>query len=185
MSLKLVNVLSLVAGLALLGGCIDSTDDDNQAGSTPQTVASLSNPMTASETKAFTAAINNYRATGASCGSRGVFGTQDLLTLNNTLTDAAQAHSNDQFEMSEMSHTGSDGSNPGERITRQGYKWSSVRENVASGFFNSVEHLAEAWMNSDGHCANMMASNVSEFGIAVTRLDTGGGYWTLKLAHSK
>lgn len=72
-----------------------------------------------------------------------------------------------------------------ERIERQGYEWASSRENVASGVFRSIDQLTQAWMNSDGHCANIMASNVTELGIAATRSDTGSGYWTLKLASPK
>lgn len=171
----------LATALVFLVGCLD-TSDDYLAGSSRPSVPSLANPMTAAETDAFTAALNHYRSTGASCGSSGVFGPQEPLRWNALLTDAAQVHSNDQFLNDVMTHTGSDGSNPGDRVEAQGYYWLSVRENVASGYFRSIEDLAWAWMESPGHCANMMAGNVTEFGIAVTRFDSGYGYWTLKLA---
>lgn len=168
----------------LLAGCIE-TSDDEAAGSTPEPTAGLSNPMTTQEIDDFIVAINSYRVAGASCGSKGVFGAQSSLSWNQKLALAAQVHSDDQFEMNQMTHTGSDNSNPGDRIKRQGYELAAARENVASGYFGSVERLAEAWMESDGHCANMMAGDVTQLGIAATRVDTGGGFWTLKLAQPK
>ncbi len=56
------------------------------------------------------------------------------LTVNAKLTKAAQAHSEDMAAHANMSHTGSDGSAPGDRITRAGYDWSSYGENVAYGY---------------------------------------------------
>ncbi|WP_404418741.1 CAP domain-containing protein [Marinospirillum sp.] len=167
----------LAASIILLTGCIESSDAGEAAG--------LSNPMTTQEINDFIIAINDYRANGATCGSKGAFGKQEPLTWNQKVAQAAQAHSDDQFEMNQMSHTGSDGSGADDRINRQGYEWQSIRENVAAGYFTSVEHLAEAWMGSDGHCVNMMASDVTELGIAATREDSGRGYWTLKLAQPR
>ncbi|MFD5639623.1 CAP domain-containing protein, partial [Streptomyces sp. NPDC127077] len=43
------------------------------------------------------------------------------LALNAKLSQAAQAHSMDKASHNTMSHTGSDGSDPGQRITRAGY----------------------------------------------------------------
>jgi len=175
----------LSASIILLTGCIDSSDAGESAGSTPETTSALSNPMTSQEINDFIAATNQYRANGASCGAKGVFDKQEPLTWDQKLAQAAQAHSDDQFTMDQMSHTGSNGSGADDRVNQQGYEWRSIRENVAGGYFNSVEHLAEAWMGSDGHCANMMASDVTELGIAATREDSGRGYWTLKLAQPR
>ncbi|MYX43603.1 CAP domain-containing protein, partial [Streptomyces sp. SID89] len=50
------------------------------------------------------------------------------LTVNASLTKAAQAHSEDMAAHQNMSHTGSDGSAPGDRITGAGYVWSSYGE---------------------------------------------------------
>ena len=40
------------------------------------------------------------------------------LGVNGSLINAAQGHSNDQAASNNMTHTGSDGSNPGQRIAR-------------------------------------------------------------------
>ncbi|CAM5234455.1 hypothetical protein SALBM217S_06840 [Streptomyces griseoloalbus] len=55
------------------------------------------------------------------------------VTANSTLNTAAQRHSEDMASTGTMSHTGSDGSDPGQRITRAGYTWSTYGENVAYG----------------------------------------------------
>ena len=36
--------------------------------------------------------------------------------------------------MHRMTHTGSDGSDAGQRISREGYRWSAWGENVAMGY---------------------------------------------------
>jgi uncharacterized protein YkwD len=200
-----LNLAILTLSVTILTGCIDisgsgSTDATDTSTTTTtsntapehktdtapsRSTSAIANPMSEQEIDDFIQAINQYRAEGASCGSQGVFGAQAPLVWNQKLAVAAQVHSNDQYEMNQMSHTGSDGSSPSKRIERQGYEWSSVRENVASGYFFSISQLAKAWMDSDGHCVNMMASNVTELGIAATRLDNGNGFWTLKLAKPK
>lgn len=180
------NLLPLSAlvliGLFFLSGCIVAVDSEDEAAELPVEGA---RPMTDKEVDDFITALNRYRSSGASCGTQGVFGAQESLVWNQKLAEAAQAHSDDQYQMNQMSHTGSDGSKPSDRLNRVGYSWMSVRENVASGYFRDVDHLAEAWMKSDGHCANMMASNVTELGIAATRQNNGNGFWTLKLAHPR
>lgn len=180
-----LNLAILALSVTILTGCIEVSDSGSTDTTASRTTSAISNAMSEQEIDDFIQAINQYRAEGASCGSQGVFGTQEPLAWNQKLAVAAQVHSNDQYEMNQMSHTGSDVSRPSERVTRQGYEWSSVRENVASGFFLSISQLAKAWMDSDGHCANMMASNDTELGIAATRLDNGSGFWTLKLAKPK
>ena len=48
------------------------------------------------------------------------------LCFNTKLARAAQAHSQDQANHHQMTHTGSDGSTTGTRATRAGYAWSSM-----------------------------------------------------------
>ena len=77
-----------------------------------------------------------------------------------------------------LAHTGSDGSNPGERATRAGYDWNLVAENVASGQ-TSADDIAATWLDSAGHCANLRDGKYSETGIAYA-LNPGDGrdiYW--------
>jgi uncharacterized protein YkwD len=96
------------------------------------------------------------------------------LKLNATLTKAAQAHSDDMAAHKNMSHTGSDGSSPGDRITRAGYTWSSYGENVAYGY-STPEQVMAGWMGSSGHRANILNCSFKEIGVGLAQ---PGSYWT-------
>ncbi|MEU8586018.1 CAP domain-containing protein [Streptomyces sp. NPDC048664] len=96
------------------------------------------------------------------------------LTLNSTLDKVAQAHSADMAEHQNMSHTGSDGSDPGERITAGGYAWSSYGENVAYGY-STPEQVMEGWMSSPGHKENILNCDFKELGVGLAQ---PGSYWT-------
>ncbi|MEU2062610.1 CAP domain-containing protein [Streptomyces sp. NPDC013455] len=96
------------------------------------------------------------------------------LTLNSTLTKAAQAHSADMAAHRNMSHTGSDGSGPGDRITAAGYTWSSYGENVAYGY-STPEAVMAGWMSSPGHRANILNCGFEEIGVGLAQ---PGSYWT-------
>lgn len=116
-------------------------------------------------------AVNQARASGTKCGEAWRVPTAPL-TLNTQLLAAAQAHSDDMLTMRKMSHTGSDGSGPGDRIRRTGYRAGWWGENVAAGY-RSVEQVMAGWLGSPGHCENIMNPNFTEFGAG-----EAGYYWT-------
>ncbi|MEU9031284.1 CAP domain-containing protein [Streptomyces sp. NPDC048383] len=97
-----------------------------------------------------------------------------VLTVNEKLTKAAQDHSADMAAHSNMSHTGSDGSDPGQRITRAGYQWRTYGENVAYGY-DTAAKVMEGWMNSPGHKRNILDCSFKEIGIGLAQ---PGQYWT-------
>ncbi|MGA5563492.1 CAP domain-containing protein [Streptomyces platensis] len=96
------------------------------------------------------------------------------LTVNAKLTKAAQDHSKDMADHRNMSHTGSDGSSPEDRITRAGYNWSSYGENVAYGY-SSPESVMKGWMSSPGHKRNILDCSFKEIGVGHAQPDD---YWT-------
>jgi uncharacterized protein YkwD len=96
------------------------------------------------------------------------------LTLNSALTKAAQDHSADMAAHQTMSHTGSDGSSPGDRITGAGYDWSAYGENVAYGYATPDEVMA-GWMSSPGHRENILNCSFREIGVGLAQ---PGSYWT-------
>ncbi|WP_328399001.1 CAP domain-containing protein [Streptomyces sp. NBC_00390] len=96
------------------------------------------------------------------------------VTVNAKLTKAAEAHSKDMASHSNMSHTGSDGSSPGDRITRAGYTWSTYGENVAYGY-DSPESVMAGWMASPGHKENILNCAFKEIGVALAQPNS---YWT-------
>ncbi|MFD4586935.1 CAP domain-containing protein [Streptomyces sp. NPDC058423] len=96
------------------------------------------------------------------------------VTVNAKLTKAAQDHSTDMASHRNMSHTGSDGSNPGTRITRAGYVWSTYGENVAYGY-ETPEKVMAGWMSSPGHKKNILNCEFKEIGVGLAQ---PGNYWT-------
>ena len=98
------------------------------------------------------------------------------------LCTAARNHSVDMAQHNFMSHTGSDGSDPGDRILATGYQWGSYGENVGAGY-STPAAMVNAWMNSPGHRANIL-SNFCYLGVgyAYSSQSTYGHYWTLVLA---
>ena len=121
--------------------------------------------------------LNAIRAEGGRCGNL-EFPPAPQLTRSAALDEAARRHAEDMANNSFLAHTGSDGSNPGERATRAGYDWDVVAENVASGQ-TSAEDIAATWLDSGGHCANLRDAKYTETGIAFA-LNPGDGrdiYW--------
>ncbi|MDQ0988922.1 CAP domain-containing protein [Streptomyces sp. V3I7] len=103
------------------------------------------------------------------------------VTLNSTLNKAAQAHSADMAAHQNMSHTGSDGSSPADRITRAGYAWSAYGENVAYGY-STPDQVMAGWMSSPGHKANILNCSFNEIGVGLAQ---PGSYWTQDFATAR
>jgi uncharacterized protein YkwD len=99
------------------------------------------------------------------------------LSLDPLLNNAALAHSIDQASRNTMSHEGADGSDPGTRVTRAGYRWSTVGENVAYGY-STPSAVHEGWMNSPGHRANILNGDFVHMGLATATGSNGYLYWT-------
>jgi uncharacterized protein YkwD len=124
--------------------------------------------------------VNEARSQPRLCGNT-PFPAVAALAWNCLLEQAALGHSIDMGDVNFFSHTGSDGLGPGERITQAGYDWQAWGENISAGR-QTAEATIQGWLDSPGHCANIMSADYTEFGAGVHR-DTGGRrYWTLVLA---
>ncbi|KQV85207.1 hypothetical protein ASD15_05255 [Massilia sp. Root351] len=141
----------------------------------PQRPIPLPDPVAANA--AALAAVNAARAAPRLCGAR-LFGAAKPLSLNPALTQAAQAHSRDMAAQRYFSHQARDGSFVAERAARAGYAWRSIGENIASGI-NTAEEAVAGWLDSPGHCANVMNPAFTEMGVAYS-LNTERRimYWT-------
>ena len=122
--------------------------------------------------------VNEARSTGCNCGDT-YYPPVDVVVWSDQLEQAAQNHSNDMNEHDNLSHTGSDGSLPGDRLNSIGYSWWTYGENIALGY-SSEKAAVEGWLDSPGHCANIMNGDMTEMGVA-----TSGSYWTMVLAKPK
>lgn len=94
-------------------------------------------------------------------------GVKTMVTVNATLMECAQQYSAVEASISTISHTGPDGSTPGQRLRRCGYNWRHYGENLAAGFSNPDE-VMNAWMNSPSHRRNILNPKVREIGLGFT-----------------
>jgi uncharacterized protein YkwD len=102
------------------------------------------------------------------------------VTLVSELTQAARRHSRDMADNDFFSHTGSDGSNAGQRMREAGYDWAAWGEIIAAGYRDAASAV-NAWLNSPGHRAIMLSSSYEDFGVgyAVNSSSYYGRYWTV------
>jgi uncharacterized protein YkwD len=108
--------------------------------------------------------VNEARREDRRCG-RQRLRAAGALTMSASLTRAAAAHAADMAAHEFVGHGGSDGSEAGVRVSRAGYSWRSIGENVAAGQLDA-ETVVHAWLDSPGHCANIMAPQFTEMGVA-------------------
>ena len=122
--------------------------------------------------------INNARETARQCGSE-YFHPAPPVVWNSNLQKAAKKHSDDMAVHNFFDHTGSDNSDAGERIVEQNYNWITYGENIAAGVQNT-QQAANGWLDSPGHCANIMNPLFTEMGVACSRKTgtTYVTYWT-------
>ena len=107
------------------------------------------------------------------------------LKLNAALTEAAKNHSRDLAKWDRISHYGSDGSNPWDRVKRAGYNAKVAAENVGTGQVN-LDEVMKGWQASAGHNKNLLLPDVEHMGIALvqdprTEFKT---FWTLVVGAS-
>ncbi len=136
---------------------------------------------------ALVARVNQFRTSGVSCGSAGNFGPAPALAWNNMLTLAAERHSQDMVNKAFFSHTGSDGSNGGQRITEAGYIWNAWGENIAAGQA-TVNQVVADWIGSPSHCANLMDPDFVDIGAVCVPGNSSTGfstYWTMNLGRKR
>jgi len=107
------------------------------------------------------------------------------LAVDVRLAAAAQAHSEDMAATATMSHTGSTGSSPADRVTAAGYPYTALGENVAAGQ-PTAEDAVDDWMNSPGHRAAILNTAFEHLGVGLAYATTGiyPTYWTVDFGAS-
>ena len=104
------------------------------------------------------------------------------VKLDALLTKAAKAHSRDLAKWDRISHFGSDGSNPWDRVKRSGYRARLAAENVGTGQVTLKEVMA-GWKKSPGHNKNLLLRDAEHMGIALVQSSKTEfrTFWTLVL----
>jgi uncharacterized protein YkwD len=116
--------------------------------------------------------VNEARSESRLCGQERQEATHEV-GWDKKLTRAAKKHANDMEENQFFDHTGSDGSTVVLRVEREEYIWRAVGENVAQGP-RTVSDAMKGWLESPGHCRNIMNPDFREMGAAVS---DDGKYW--------
>jgi uncharacterized protein YkwD len=122
--------------------------------------------------------VNANRAMGWNCDAQGEFGAAGPLTMQPNLRCAARLHSQDMSARGYFDHENPDGDGPPERMDAAGYMGGTYGENIAMGQ-RTPEQVVAGWMDSDGHCANIMREQFTEIGVGFFQGDGRSGYyWT-------
>ncbi|MFZ4828731.1 MAG: CAP domain-containing protein [Phototrophicaceae bacterium] len=106
------------------------------------------------------------------------------LRINPILTRAALLHSQDQATQQLLSHDGSDGSQVADRVSRAGYSWRIIGENVLLQHAQDAGDAFLGWWSSPPHQKNMMNPDFEEIGIAFSTDTNGAYYYTMVLGTS-
>ena len=87
-------------------------------------------------------------------------------------------HAVDMATQNYFSHTSLDGRSPWDRIDEAGYPHFGAGENIAAGQ-RTAEDVVTAWLNSPGHCRNIMNPSFDELGVgyAYDAASTYQRYW--------
>ncbi|MBI2673819.1 MAG: hypothetical protein HYX23_00885 [Candidatus Zambryskibacteria bacterium] len=88
------------------------------------------------------------------------------LEFSPILTAAAQLKANDMAQKNYFAHTSPEGKSPWYWFSQGGYDFLYAGENLAINFIDS-EDVVRAWMNSQGHRANILNDKFTEIGIAL------------------
>jgi uncharacterized protein YkwD len=100
----------------------------------------------------------------------------DPVALDDRLTRAAAAHSQDMAADNFFSHDSRDGRGFDDRIEATGYP-APRSENIAAGQPTAAA-VMDAWMNSPGHKANILDCTATQMGLASATGGDFGIYWT-------
>ena len=156
-------------------------------------------PISNADIQAYLTEINNARAVGRNCGAT-FYPAVGPVTWNDNLYRAAYEHTQDMTNSNFFSHDGSGTVNdwtgyavsPGtqsdipDRITANGYNWTSWSENITAGTTrDTVQEAMAAWLASPAHCVDIMSSSVNEVGMAhiSNASATYTHYWTQNFGH--
>ncbi|MFN8255169.1 MAG: CAP domain-containing protein [Bacteroidales bacterium] len=116
--------------------------------------------------------VNDIRSKGCNCGTTYMPPVKEL-EWDYQLERAAVSHSIDMNVNGYFSHTSLDGATFADRINGTDYEGSPGGENIAMGY-NSEEDVFNGWLNSPGHCMNMMNGGFTDIAVGKS-----GSYWTM------
>jgi len=126
---------------------------------------------------------NVARSTARMCGS-GHFPAVPPLHASDLLGEIARGHAVDMATRDFFDHNTPDGITPWQRMDKGGYEYASAGENIAVGY-DSPQTVVDGWLQSSGHCSNIMSGNVTELGVGYssgTSASAYSSYWVQSFA---
>lgn len=99
------------------------------------------------------------------------------LTLDSSLSNIATKKSQDMATKNYFSHTSPTYGSPFDMMRQFGISYSSAGENIAKGQ-KTPQEVVTAWMNSEGHRANILNSSFTNLGVGIAKDSNGTTYWT-------
>lgn len=99
------------------------------------------------------------------------------LKENAELDKVATMKSEDMAKLNYFSHTSPTYGSPFEMLTNLGINYTAAGENIAMGQ-PTPESVMDAWMNSEGHRANILNSNFTHIGVGIVKNSRGQYIWT-------
>lgn len=122
--------------------------------------------------------VNLARASARSCGGQS-FAATGPVVMEPRLRCAARVHSLDMAERGYFDHTNLEGESPFDRMERAGYEFRAAGENIAAGQ-PTPEEVVNGWLDSPGHCSNIMSPDFQELGVGYYATQSGQfpHYWT-------
>jgi uncharacterized protein YkwD len=129
--------------------------------------------------------VNEVRARGARCGDRS-FAPAPPVKLSTALGGVAFGHADDMAKHNYFEHEDLTGRSPADRVRAVGYQEKLVGENIAYGP-KSAEEVVQGWLDSPGHCENIMDPRFAEMGIAYAagQASRRGLFWVQLLVAPK
>ncbi|MGG0736476.1 CAP domain-containing protein [Niallia taxi] len=96
------------------------------------------------------------------------------LTLDTNLSKVARAKSEDMSKNNYFDHTSPTYGSPFAMMKQFGISYKAAGENIAKGQ-TTPEQVVKAWMNSEGHRANILSDKFTHIGVGYV---ANGNYWT-------
>lgn len=96
------------------------------------------------------------------------------LTLDTNLSKVARAKSEDMSKNNYFDHTSPTYGSPFDMMKQFGISYKAAGENIAKGQ-TTPEQVVKAWMNSEGHRANILSNKFTHIGVGYV---ANGNYWT-------
>ncbi|HLL69647.1 MAG TPA: CAP domain-containing protein [Micromonosporaceae bacterium] len=139
---------------------------------TPARPAPNTAPAGAADQESAVLALVNAARAEVGCGP---------LAMDARLTAAARGHSADMANRNFFAHETPDKVGMAARVTKAGYQWSAVAENIAMGQSDAAA-VMKGWMNSPGHRTNILNCRYRHIGIGMVANSAGRRYWTQNFA---